>query len=155
MSLADARLGLLAAEIARDWAAVVEHAARAERAAPSANESDAAFVALSLHHAYEAFESILLRTERTLGLPDRSGTDWHAKLLDDATLEIAGARPAIVPGEAKQHWLYVLRFRHFLRRAYVITLDPAQLVGVRVRLHIAVKATRSAIEAFLAELAAR
>lgn len=51
-------------------------------------------MALSLDHAYQALETILVRIERALGLPERSGPGWHALLLADTALVIPGLRSA-------------------------------------------------------------
>ena len=80
-------------------------------------------VALSLDHAYQAFETILLRLERAAGLPERTVRSWHTALLADAAIAVSGLRPAVFPPDSLRDWDAVLRFRHFLRHAYVITLD--------------------------------
>ena len=141
MSPADARAAMLLAECRRDWDAVTTHAERARAADPAAGPAEAALVALSLDHAYQAFETILARVERALGLPDRSGSAWHAALLADAALPVPDLRPPLVPREALSHWDALLRFRHFLRHAYVIDLDPEKLAANRDRLARAVAET--------------
>jgi hypothetical protein len=117
VSPADSRAALVHAECGRGWAAVKEHLARARRTNPSRGDAEAALVALSLDHAYQAFETILLRLERGVGLPERTGASWHAALLADAALALPGVRPALFPSEALADWDAVLRFRHFLRHA--------------------------------------
>jgi hypothetical protein len=89
VSPAEARAALAVAECRRDWETVKTHLARARGVDPSRGDAPAALVALSLDHAYQAFEAILVRLERASGLPERTGTGWHQALLADAAV----ARP--------------------------------------------------------------
>ncbi len=66
-------------------------------------------MALSLDHAYQAFEAILVRLERVAGLPERAGASWHSAVLADAALAIPGLRPPIFPAEAHADWDALLR----------------------------------------------
>lgn len=141
MSPTDARVLLLCSELDRDWQEVERHLARAKSAEPEASEHAAAFVALELDHAYQAFESLLVRLERGLGLPARTGPNWHRTVLEDAARAIAGLRPAAVPAESLSHWLALMTFRHFLRHAYSAELDAARLIATRDALTNAVGLT--------------
>lgn len=152
MSPAEARAALAVAECRRDWEALKTHLARARRADPSRDDAQAALVALSLDHAYQAFEAIMVRLERVAGLPDRAGANWHVALLADAAVAIPGLRPAIFPPEAHADWDALLRFRHFLRHAYVVNLAPDKLVANRDRLDRAVALTEPWIGVVLLEL---
>ncbi len=109
MSPTDARVAVLLQEIRRDWESVRAHAARAEGTDPASGAPEAAYVALSLDHAYQALETLILRVERALGLPERAGATWHAALLADASREVPGLRPAVVPREALPDWEALLR----------------------------------------------
>lgn len=84
-------------------------------------------MAIALHHAYQAFESLLVRISRALEIPVPEGERWHQDLLSEASLEIPGVRGAVVPPEARRAWQELLRFRHFLRHAYPAELEPADL----------------------------
>jgi hypothetical protein len=128
---------------------VKTHLARARGADPGRSEAEAALVALSLDHAYQAFETILLRLERGVGLPERAGSNWHMALLADAAISLTGVRPALFPPESLSDWEAVLRFRHFLRHAYVVTLDAEKLSVNVGRLELAVAATETWLEAVL------
>ena len=152
MSPADARAALLLAECRRDWQAVKTHLVRAQGAEPGGGPAQSALVALSLDHAYQAFETILLRIERSIGWPERTGANWHAALLADAALEIPGVRPPLLPAEVLADWDALLRFRHFLRHAYVIDLDAEKLATNRQRLERAVSTTDSWFGSVLATL---
>ena len=153
MSPADARAALAVAECRRDWETVKIHLGRARAADPFQGEAPAALVALSMDHAYQAFESILVRLERIAGLAERTGASWHTELLADASLAIPGLRPPLFPTETRGDWDALLRFRHFLRHAYVVDLDPSKLAHTRDRLERAVAATELWLGAVLSGLA--
>ena len=148
----DVRVASLRAEIARDWGAVREHLARALTVEPARGAPEAALIALSLDHAYQAFETILVRIERALALPARSGESWHRALLADAARPLTGARPSVLPQASEGDWEALLGFRHFLRHAYHSPLDPTRLVANRARLERAVAATDPTILALLSSL---
>lgn len=153
MSPVDARLAAVRADVERDWEQVVRHGGRAEAADPRAGEAEAALVALSLDHADQAFENLLLRVERCLGLPARSGGTWHRALLADAARELPDIRPALFPASAEADWEQLLGFRHFLRHGYAVDLEPARLEQNVARLAKAITATAPHVQALLAELA--
>jgi hypothetical protein len=153
VSPADARVALAVAECRRDWEAARTQLARARSADPVQGAAPAALVALSLDHAYQAFEAILLRLERATGLPERTAASWHTGLLADAAVAIPGLRPPVFPAEAHADWDTLLRFRHFLRHAYVVDLDPSKLALNRDRLERAVAATEAWLASVLSGLA--
>lgn len=153
MSPAEARVALAVAECRRDWETLKTHLARARGADPYRGHAEAALVALSLDHAYQAFEAILVRLERVAGLPERIGASWHTALLADAAVAIPGLRPPLFPAEAHADWDALLRFRHFLRHAYVVDLDPSQLVVNLDRLDRAVATTDAWLGLVLSGLA--
>ena len=152
MSPADARALLFAGEAERDWAQVEANRRRAFLEDPANGGPECAWVALALDHAYEAFETMLLRFERALALPVRHGAARHRSLLTDASHVILGLRPVIVPPAALLDWLDLLAFRHFLRHAYSAELDPVSLAALRGRLSQAVAETEPAVQAMLAAL---
>jgi hypothetical protein len=153
VSPAEARAALAVAECRRDWETVKAHLARARGVDPSQGPAQAALIALSLDHAYQAFEAILLRLERASGLPERTGASWHASLLADAAVAVPGLRPPVFPPEAQADWDGLLRFRHFLRHAYVVDLGPSDLAVNLARLDRAVAATEAWLASVLSELA--
>jgi len=127
MSPIEARTLLLVSEIERDWQGVAQALNRARSVDPKAGEAPAALVALSLDHAYQAFETMLVRVERALGLAERTGSAWHAALLFEAGVPLAGLRPALYPQAVRDDWDALMRFRHFLRHAYLVELDAERL----------------------------
>lgn len=149
MSPLDARLSKLASDLRREWDQVRLHAQRAASVDPSRGEPEAALVALSLDHAYQAFESLLIRLERGLGLPERGGATWHAQLLFEAADPIPGLRPAVYPAEVELEWDALRRFRHFLRHAYAVALDPEKLCASAERLARAIAASEPLVRGLL------
>jgi hypothetical protein len=154
VSPVDVRRLVLCTEIADDWAAVERHLERAQTVDPAAGWAAEALVAMSLDHAYEGFEQILLRVERELGLPARSGASWHRAALDLATRDLPGVRPAILDGAAHAAWGHLLRFRHFFRHAYNADLSADELRANRDRLAAAVQHTRPGLQRLLDALRA-
>jgi hypothetical protein len=143
---------MLRAEIERDWEMVVAQRALARSVDPSAGAPEAALVALSLDHAYQAFENVLVRLERALGLPARTGSDWHRSLLADAALRVAGLRPALFPAEVERDWDDLRRFRHFLRHAYPLDLDAHRLARSLEHLERAISGTDAPLRQILQAL---
>jgi hypothetical protein len=154
VSPVDSRAAQLAMEIDRDWTYVETHASRARSVDPVTGPPEAALVAVALDHAYEAFESILIRVERGLGLPERTGPDWHAEIVTDAGWPLPGIRPAVFPAEVRIDWHELRRYRHFFRHAYAVDLDPIKLCANIERLERAVAATAPCVRALAAALSA-
>ena len=96
------QVGLLRDDLEREWEQVQSHCTKALQTDPDEGEAEAALVALSLDHAYQAFETLLLRLERALALPERQGALWHAALLEAARSPLPGLRPAILAVEAHE-----------------------------------------------------
>ena len=124
----------LRAEIAADRSAMALRMKELEAMGPLTRQSGApacALVAVSLHHAYGAFEAACERIARELdgGVP--GGADWHQRLLDTMALEIPGVRPAVVSSPALSTLRRLLAFRHFFRHAYAVTWDEVQLESLR------------------------
>ncbi len=153
MSPIDARTSRLVADIRREWGQVKLHGDKARSVDPSQGEPHAALVALSLDHAYQAFETLLLRVERALGLPERAGANWHAQILFESNEPLPGVRPPVYPADAAADWEALLRFRHFLRHAYAVKLDAAKLAANVARLERCVSATDPLVEALADALA--
>jgi hypothetical protein len=152
MSPLDARTVKLLSDIGRDWQQVKAHLERGRSVDPRSGAPEQALVALSLDHAYQAFETLLVRVERALGLPERDGPTWHAQLLFESGEPVAELRPAVYPSSVYQDWDELLRFRHFLRHAYVVELDPEKLTANLQRLERAVAATDPHVAALIRAL---
>lgn len=141
MSPTQVRLAALRVEVQRDWDQVERHARTCAATDPRRGPAEAALVALSLDHAYQAFEQILVRIEQALGLPERTGQHWHRRLLAEVTEALPGIRPAIVPKAVERHWEELLGFRPFLRHAYAVEPDPERLIRNVDHLQAAVAGT--------------
>ena len=147
------RLARLRADLARDWDMVATHLERARSVEPGAGRAEAALVALSLDHAYQALETLLVRIERALGLRERDGSEWHRALLADSVWPIPGVRGAVLSAESERDWDELRRFRHFLRHAYTVELDPGRLAANTVVLERAFKANDASVRALIDALA--
>lgn len=139
-------------DLVRDWTAVKSHREGAQSEDPWQSRATAAFVAMSLDHAYQAFETILVRIERSLGVAERRGSEWHQELLLAAAEPLSGQRLAIYPKSAREDWTAVLKFRHFFRHAYTVQLDPTLLLANVARLSQAVDATEPLLLALVNSL---
>ena len=153
------RLQRLRAEIASDRHALtlrLDELVGLHLGAVSASPGDVARVAIDLHHAYSAVESIMLRLARAFEGEPVPGPDWHQALLHGMSLEIEGVRPRAFSEPSYAALRMLLAFRHFFRHAYAVALDPAQLEAVRVKLldaRSAILGDLDAVDAFLAGLA--
>jgi hypothetical protein len=147
-------MALLGAECRRDWGAVKTHLDHARSVDPAHGAPQAALIALALDHAYQGFETILVRIERATGLPERTGSSWHSALLADAGMANPTVRPELFPPEALGDWDALLRFRYSLRHAYAVDLDAGKLATNVQRLERVVAQTDRWLDAVLAGLAA-
>lgn len=149
----EARVAALRMELARDWGMVVRHLAHAQSVSPAAGRAEAALVALSLDHAYQAIETLLVRIERAIGLRERDGAEWHRALLADAVWPIPGVRGAVLVADSERDWDELRRFRHFLRHAYTVELDAERLAANVTHLARAVASNDASIRALIDGLA--
>lgn len=109
-------------------------------------------VAVTLDHYYSSVEAIIERITRTFeGLPDRSDR-WHKELLEGASLELRGVRAAIVSDVTSASLLKLLEFRHFMRHAYAVALDPDLLLALSQGLLAARPLLEADLDAFIGAL---
>lgn len=154
MSPTDADRTRVHDELERFWVLAERHLAVAKAADLAQGRPSMAVVAVGLHHAYQAFESLLEKLEMALNLPARTGGAWHEAILEAAAQPVAGRRPAIIPSEALPAWHAVRKFRHFFRHGSVaVEFDAAELAIVVAHLELAVTATAPSVRALLAALA--
>lgn len=144
---------MLRVELARDWDMVSQHLECARSVEPGAGRAEAALVALSLDHAYQALETLLVRIERALGLQERGGSEWHRALLADSVWPIPSVRGAVLTRDSERDWDELRRFRHFLRHAYTVELDPGRLAANTVKLERAFEANDASVRALIDALA--
>lgn len=155
---ADAALARLRSEIVRDRVVLDALADLVLNAAPALvgphpERRDVSSVGLDLHRWYTGLEALVERVERAFATLPTAAERWHQELLEGACLDIAGVRPAPLPAEALTDLLDVLRFRHFLRHAYIVELDPRRLSEVIASLARARRLVARSLDAFDAFLA--
>jgi hypothetical protein len=136
---ATAALARLRGEIASDRRAMTRRCADLEEAKRRLDRAPADPAALALeawaiHGWYTALESLLERVARQLDSEVPTGDRWHRELLAQASVEVPGVRPAVVPAELRADLGELLAARHFLRHAYGLELDPAKLAAQAARL---------------------
>ena len=107
-----------------------------------------------MHHAYSAAESAMERIANAFeGLPDR-GDRWHQDLLNQMNLAIPEVREPVLTAATVKLLRPALQFRHFLRHAYAVSLEPARLRGVAEETLAAQRAVQAELAAFADALAA-
>jgi hypothetical protein len=80
----------------------------------------------ALHDLYLGIERALLRIARELGgVP--AGDSWHRDLLEDASLDVQGVRPAILQASTVTELRPLLSFRHRYRNLYFFDLEWQQV----------------------------
>lgn len=125
---AQVRVRRLLRDLAEDRRAMATHASEIERLLPRSGDSgEAAQLAVALHHYYTAFEGALQRLLLHFDGELPAGPDWHRGLLREAARSIEEVRPSLISPIVAQEYAELLRFRHFFRHAYAVTLDWQRL----------------------------
>ncbi len=123
-----ARIRRVRRDLASDIASMQEHYEVLQKHRdPSDCADDCAVLAVAIHHYYTALEGALERSIRFLDGSLPEGPDWHRSLLAEASRPLPDARPAILSGEHTDELEHLLRFRHFFRHAYAVSLDGRKL----------------------------
>ena len=104
----------------------------------------------------DRIEAILERTMRTIegSLPE--GPDFHKELLDSAALSIEGIRKPLLSAQTVVALHDLRAFRHFVRHAYAVKLDPERLADLQRRtaaLRGGLEEDLDALDGWLRELA--
>jgi hypothetical protein len=84
---------------------------------------------------------------------DRAAMARRRSLLAQATVDVPGVRPAVLPRATRADLEELLGMRHFLRHAYGAELDGRRLAAQAERLHDVAPAVEQALDAFDAFLA--
>jgi len=93
---------------------------------PGASRDTCMAAAGYLHAFYTGCEAVLSRVARAFGdLPE--GPRWHQRLLFESTAAKEGLRPPVLTPETAAPLMDLLRFRHFFRLAYGVSLDTEKL----------------------------
>lgn len=87
----------------------------------------AAFLATTLHHAYGAVETALVRIARVIDEDVPTGPSWHRELLARMARPFGDTRSAVLSEASHRLLGKLLTFRHFFRHAYGTELDLAEL----------------------------
>ena len=111
-----------------------------------------AYVAITLHQIYTAAESAFERICREFEVDLPRGADAHQALLRDMTLAIPRTRPEVLRETTAEGLRPLLRFRHFVRHAYVVTWDACRLAEVVAMAATAIPELRKDMDRFLAFL---
>jgi len=156
--MVEARIERLIASIGRDLEILARLAARLEGARSRApwDEDDPILylVGVSLDHYYSAFEAMAERVMRAFEGPVDRSERWHRELLDAASLNVRGARPALVTEQTASALRTLLEFRHFMRHAYGVPLDPERLSELAALVATVDPHLRRDVAAFIAALRA-
>ena len=123
-------LEILRQELAAD-AGVVETAVQqarghVDRDTPGCLEA----CAYELHRGYNVIERALERICEAFENHFERRGEYHERLLERMTLDLPGLRPAFLPIGARQLLREWKGFRHVVRHAYDLEIDPARLARV-------------------------
>ncbi len=84
-------------------------------------------VAVSIEHYYTGCEAIAERVARAFeGVPP-PGPRWHQELLESMGYELPEIRGPLFSPTSVNSLRELLSFRHFMRHAYALDLDPMRL----------------------------
>lgn len=98
---------------------------------PNARDTEEVWAAaMALHHLYNALEHSCERIARVCDEWVADQSRWHRDLLNQMFLEMPGVRPAVFPVTLRATFEELLAFRHFVRHAYDVALEPRQIALV-------------------------
>ena len=83
--------------------------------------------AYELHRGYNVIERALERLCEAFENHFERRGEYHERLLERMTLDLPGLRPAFLPIGARQLLREWKGFRHVVRHAYDLEIDPARL----------------------------
>ena len=79
-----------------------------------------------LHSFYTGAENLFKRVSVHLDQAMPQGEMWHSRLLD-SMIEATLSRPAVIPGELRDHLRGYFSFRHVFRHAYAFEIRWAKM----------------------------
>lgn len=128
------RIALEIADIERTQQAILRHWQRMHTATI---DQDAYInsVALNLHSFYSGLERIFELVVIQLDGGALGGTDWHAELIRQITLDLPEVRPAVIQRETAMRLDEYRKFRHRIRNIYATNLDPERMQFLITELH--------------------
>ncbi len=136
--------------VLRERAARIAEGATAVEAASS--RARCAELAHDLHGFYTAFEALGERVARDLDGDVPTGPGSHASLLQQLAVEVPGVRVRVLDPDALRQMDALRRFRHFLRHAYAVELEPEPLLARAADVAAAGPALERGLDAFEAFL---
>lgn len=71
-----------------------------------------------LHDFYNVIETAFERIAHEINGGVPATPDWHARLIEDMTLDLPGIRPAVISPETREIFDELRRFRHRFRHLY-------------------------------------
>ena len=80
-----------------------------------------------VHNYYSSIEELLRLVAAAFENNITDVSRWHSELIDRMTLDIEGIRPALLSSETSVVLHRLRAFRHFMRHAYDVELDPTEL----------------------------
>ncbi len=83
--------------------------------------------AFVIHNYYSAAEDLLRLVATAFENNIIDVSRWHSELIDRMTLDIEGTRPALLSKETAALLHRLRAFRHFVRHAYKVDLDPTEI----------------------------
>lgn len=134
-------------EVSEDREAMAARLEELDEAASRLDEDPwASHAAVAVHGWYTALEAALERVARSLDGDVPQGDRWHRDLLSQATVDVPGVRPPVLPRALLPELLELLAFRHFFRHAYGIAFDPEKLRAALERVRRVTPPVESALD---------
>lgn len=106
-------------------------------------------MAYDLHGFYTGLERIFKSIANTIDDRIPAGENWHKELLEQMTLEIEGARPALLSNESRDILDEFMRFRHRVRNIYSFNLIPERVKNLVEKLSAAHEKVKGELFAFV------
>ncbi|GIW71996.1 MAG: hypothetical protein KatS3mg102_1538 [Planctomycetota bacterium] len=146
LALLDVRIGEDLARVERE---VAEVARRIERCQAADPDQDALWLlAKGLHGFYTGLEAILEKVHEVFFGEAPRGPDSHTRLLQDAARDVPRVRPPVLRPQTAEKLYDYLRFRHFFRHAYGVSLDWDRMRGKVLGLAVLHEAVREDLARF-------
>lgn len=92
------------------------------------NECRWAAAAYELNRFFNVLEKSFERLCETFENHFEKSGSYHEKLIERMEMEITGIRPAFLPPEARRSVRELKGFRHVIRHAYDLELDPGRMI---------------------------
>ena len=111
-----------------------------------------AATAFELNRFFNVLEKSFERLCETFENHFEKGGSYHERLIERMELGIGGIRPAFLPPEARRPVRELKGFRHVMRHAYDLDLDPERISRLVAEAAEVAEAFRGWCERFLTEV---